>query len=412
MAYTRPGRLYRKLKPTLPLFRFTTEIGTYLDDDAITGVTIQRGSASPDGGITPTTLEISLSGFAAIQTGNHCELNLTTTGANLLNELVGASASLVQERFYGRIGKQTVDDRGPRRRTTMLAASWAAQLGKVQKGWAPPVGTNVGDVIAELMTATALPRLSAPVRMAPADQYGSVHEQQSTQTFSDFNRWSTALGITVRETRAGRHQLLTHPWRWQSALDGLGSSVPVIRAQALAPATWEQANGSIPRNQRLTWGSGNGTNSATWGQVDDPTALVVDHDLTHARFNNEAQVRAEGARLRASEWTTSYSIPSVTIDLLHLITSTNQYDRDQASRLLTMQVGDPVYFSGDWPIQLRGIHFATGLTENISGSGWNLTLSLSESHRVVGEISPTVPARVWDSATYPWDDESRTWNTA
>ena len=69
MARTKPGRLYRKLKPTLPLLRFTTEIGTYLDDDAITGVTIQRGSDSPDGGITPTTLEIGFTSFAAVQIG-------------------------------------------------------------------------------------------------------------------------------------------------------------------------------------------------------------------------------------------------------------------------------------------------------------------------------------------------------
>ena len=411
MARTKPGRLYRKLKPTLPLFRFTTEIGTYLDDDAITGVTIQRGSDSPDGGITPTTLEIGFTSFAAVQTGNHCELNLTTTGANLLESLVGAAASLVQERFYGRIGKQTVDDTGLRQRTTFLASSWAAQLGKVQKGWAPPVGTNVGDVIAELMTATALPRLQPPVRMGPASQYGSVHQAQDTQTFSDFNKWTTDLGFTVRETRAGRHQILTHPQRWQSALDGMDSSVPVIRAQALAPATWSQSNDGIPRTHRLTWGSGTGTNTATWGP-EDPTAIFVDYDLTHARFNDEDHVRAEGNRRRMSEWESSYSIPSVEIDLLQLITSNRKYDRDQAARLLTMQVGDPVYLSGDWPIQLQGIHFATGITETITGHGWSLKLSLHESHVVVGTVSPTVPARAWDSATYPWDDEPRTWNAA
>ena len=159
-------------------------------------------------------------------------------------------------------------------------------------------------------------------------------------------------------------------------------------------------------------GLGNGTNSDTWGNLQDPYAVVVEHDLSQARFNNEDQPRAEGYRLRALEWDGSYSIPSVEIDLLHLITSPRRYDRDQAARLLTMEIGDPVYLSGDWHHQLQGIHFATGITENITGAGWSLTFSISPAQTVVGSVSPTVPARVWDSATYPWSDESRTWDAA
>lgn len=412
MAYTRPGRLYRRLEPTQPLFRLTTEQGSDLRDGAITGVTIKRGDGSPGGGVTPSTLEVGFSGYAAIQSGNHCSLDLTPYGAGLLSDRLGPSASFMQSRFSGRIGRQTVDDRGRRQTTTILAASWTAQLGRVAKTYTPTAGTPVSTVISQLMTHPALPRLSAPTRMAPQDHYGVVHADEDEQSWSDIDRWTSTLGLTVRETRAGGRQLLSHQQRYDDALDRMSSRIPVIRAQALAPAKWQQDTEGIARNQRLTWGSGAGTNSDEWGDTSDPAAVVVDHDLTHARFNNEDQPRAEGYRLRALEWETGYSLPTVEIDLLHLITSPRQYDRDQASELLVLEVGDPIYLSGDWHHQLQGIHFATGLTETVTGNAWSLTLTLAPAHVVVGEVSPTVPARVWASATYPWRDESRTWGAA
>lgn len=409
---TRPGRLYRKLGPTAPLFRLTTEQGTDLRDGALTGVTIKRGDGSPDAGVTPSTLEVGLTGYASVQSGNHCELSLTTYGAQLLADRTGAGAAMIQPRFVGRVGRQHVDDRGRRQMTTMLAASWTAQLSRVRKTYTPTVGENIAYVIAELMTSRALPRLSSPVRMAPPDQYGTVHQAQDPQTDSDLGKWTTDLGITVRETRAGGQQILTHAQRWDDALDRMDSRIPIIRAQALAPAEWQQGSEGIPRNQHLTWGSGNGNNSDTWGNLQDPYAVVVDHDLTHARFNNEDQVRAEGYRLRALEWEGAYQIPNVELDLLHLITSPRRYDRDQAAELLSLEVGAPIYLSGDWHHHLQGIHFVTGITETITGAGWSLALSLAPSHFVVGSVSPDVPARVWDSATYPWAEESRRWNAA
>lgn len=408
----RISRLYRSLKPEYALFRFTTEQGTNLTDGAITGVTIKRGDGDTGTGVTPSTLEVGFSGFAAVQSGNHCSVRLTTYGAELIADRTGANANVIKARFAGRIGKQTVDDRGRRQRTTMLAASWTAQLGHVTQMYSPTVGENIATVISELMTSRALPHLEPPTRLATPDQYGTVHQLENTQTWSDIGKWTTDLGLTIRETRAGGQQLTTHAQRWQAALDNMGYWLPVVRAQALAPATWAQDSETIPRNQLLTWGSGAGTNSAEFGDVDNPYKVVVEHDLTHARFNNEDQVRSEGFRLRALEWESSYSIPSVEIDLLHLITSDRKYDRDQAARLLTLDVDDPVYLSGDWHGNLQGVHFATGITESITPSGWSLTLTLAPSHLVVGTVSPSVPARVWDSATYPWSSESRTWNAA
>lgn len=412
MARSKPGRLYRKLQPEQPLFRLTIEDGTDLRDTTLTGVTIKRGDGSPGGGVSPSTLEVGLSGFASIRSGLHCSLSLTTYGAQLLNGSVGATASLIQPRFSGRIGRQHVDDRGRRQQTTLLAASWTAQLARVRKTYTPTIGENVATVVSELMTSPALPRLSAPTRMATPDQYGTVHKVEDPQTYGDISKWTSDLGLTVRETRAGGQQILTHAQRWADALDRMDRSIPVIRAQALAPAKWQQDSEGIPRNQHLTWGAGAGTNSATWGDLSDPYAVTVDHDLTHARFNNEDQVRAEGFRLRALEWESAYAIPNVEIDLIQLITSAKKYDRDQAARLLTMNIGDPIYLSGDWHNNLQGIHFITEVTETITGNGWSLSLSLAPAQIVVGSVSPTVPARVWDSATYPWSDESRTWNAA
>ncbi|MGP5362155.1 hypothetical protein ACTXLB_02475 [Brachybacterium tyrofermentans] len=408
----RISRLYRKLQPERPLFRLTLEDGTDLRDDRLTGVTIKRGDGSPDAGVTPSTLEVGISVFAGLRSGQHSELSLTTYGAQLLASRVGATADVIQPRFVGRIGRQHVDDRGKRQLTTLMGASWTAQLNRVLKSYAPTVGENISTVISELTTSVALPRLFPPTRLATSDEYGTVHQAQDPQTYSDIGRWTTDLGITVRDTRAGVQQMMTHPQRWEDALTRMSTRIPIIRSQALAPAQWDQSSEGIPRNHRLTWGYGAGTDTGLWGDDDDLKAVVVEHDLTHARFNNEDQIRAEGYRVRALEWETSYSIPEVEIDLLHLITSARQYDRDQAAELISLEVGDAVYFSGDWPIQLQGIQFVTGITETISGTGWSLNLSIAEAATVVGTGTPTVPARVWDSATYPWDDESRTWNAA
>ena len=250
MVYTRPGRLYRKLTPDQPLFRFTTEQGTDLRDGALTGLTIKRGNGSPGGGIAPSTLEAGLTGFAAIQSGNHCTLSLTSYGAQLLADRVGASASSIQPRFTGRVGKQTVDDRGRRQRTTMYAASWTAQLGQVAKSYTPTVGENIATVISELMTSPALPRLNGPIRMATPDQYGTVHQQEDEQTYSNIGKWTSDLGLLVRDHRAGTQQLMTHAQRWDDALERMDYWLPVIRSQALAPSSWEQSSTTIPRNQR------------------------------------------------------------------------------------------------------------------------------------------------------------------
>lgn len=409
---TRPGRLYRRLTPTAPLFEFALEDGTRLTDSSITGVTIKRGDGSPGGGVSPSTLEVGLSGHAAVRSGLHCSLSLTTYAAQLLASRVGATASVIAPRFSGRIGRQHVDDRGRRQRATMLAASWTAQLGRVRTTYTPTVGENIATVIAALMTSPALPRLSSPIRLATLDQYGTVHQAQDEQTYGDIGKWTSDLGLTVRETRAGGQQIMTHAQRWSTAVDQMTGRIPIIRSQALAPAKWQQDSEGIPRNHRITWGVGASTNMATWGNVSDPNAVIVDHDLTHARFNNEDQVRSEGFRLRALEWESAYAIPDVQIDLLQLITSPKKYDRDQASELLSLEVGAPIYLSGDWHSNLQGIHFVTGVTETITGAGWTLALSLAPSHLVVGSVSPSVPARAWASATHPWRDETRTWGAA
>ena len=71
MAYRRPSRLYRRLKPTQPLFQFTTETGTDLRDDYITGVTVHRGAGDPGGGVAASTLEVGLSVFGTVQSSRH-----------------------------------------------------------------------------------------------------------------------------------------------------------------------------------------------------------------------------------------------------------------------------------------------------------------------------------------------------
>lgn len=408
----KPSRLYKQLRPTAELFEFTVDGARLHGDASIHSMTINRGKQGPGGGVHPSTLEVSTSAFASIRTARSCGARLTTYGAQLVAGLVGADPVKIQDRFAGRIGRQSVEDTGKRQRTTFLAASWTAQLARDQTVYAPASGQAVGSVIQGLMTPPKL-GLPVPVTMAAPGQYGTVWEVPTPGRYSDLiGSYTDELGLLVRDTRAGGSQILTHRFRQDRAIEGLTNVVPLTRSQAISPATWEQANDAQPRNYRLSYvNSGNTITTAIYGNPDDLTAEIVEVDMSHIRFVDTTQPSMEAYARRARDWVSSYSIPSITIDLLYLLNSPITVHRLQAAKLLSMEVGDPLYFSGDWYTQLRGIQYAEAITESIGPEGWTLQLSLTPSHAAVGEISPPVPARTWESLTGTWDEQTpRTWN--
>lgn len=405
----KPLRLYRKLKPTAPIFEFTYG-STVLTDDVIRSITIHRGGD----GVTPSTAEVATVAFASVASGENCMVQLSTYGASLVAGLTSANANVIKPRFSGRIGKQYVDDTGKKQTTTFLAASLSAQHPALKKGYTFTKGSFVNILLRAIMTPAAVssPTVSfSDVNEAYGRVWTAITEPAS---YSDLvGRFTTDLGIIARALRSGAVHLMTHNIRNSRAIANLSIVVPLARSQALSPARWEQNNETRPRNYRLKYINAAGTLvEELYGDTSDTLAEVVELDMSHVQFNDVTQPQQEAFARRAREWLTAYAVPSVTVDLLYLISSPNTFHKMQAAKLLAMEVNDPVHFSGDWHPNLRGIHYAEEITETITPTSWELELKLLPSQEVTGYSSPDIPARVWDQATYAWNAETRTWNNA
>src|SRR5699024_3701594 len=82
--------------------------------------------------------------------------------------------------------------------------------------------------------------------------------------------------------------------------------------------------------------------------------LDLDNQLSHEAY---ARVYESSARI--------YSIPTVRVDLLMLLRDGGQYALRIARQMLELEVGDPIFLSGDWPNALQGTHFADGIKETL-----------------------------------------------
>ena len=404
------SRLYRVLKPTAELFSFDVDGARLYGDTGIRSIAIHRGQ-TPAAGVAPSTCEIATVAFASVRTGKSCSVHLTDHGASIMAGLTGANPATIAQRFNGRIGRQTVDDTGKRQLTTFSAASWTAQLPGNSTPQSTVAGENIGVVIGRIMAPASL-GLPEPVRMAPAEQYGTVWTPAAGKYSDLIGKYTDDLGVIVRDTRAGGSQILTHKFRRDRAAANMAAAVPLTRSQAISPAKWEQGNEVQPRNYKVSYtNASNTTTTATYGDPGNPAVEVVDVDMKHAKFATDtSQPDSEGFARRSRDWVSSYRIPSVTVDLLHLVSSPAPIHQRQAAWLLGMEAGDAVYLSGDWYTQLRGIQYAEAITERITPTAWTIEFSLTPAHAAVGEISPAVPARTWESLTGTWDAEPRTWN--
>lgn len=404
----KPGRLYRVLQPTGSLFEFVYGDKT-LTDDEIRSISIHHGGD----GLTPSTLEVVTTDFDWVNTGRTCQLSITPHGMDRLTSITGHILGGAAPRFTGRIGKQVVDDQGARDwYTTFFAATLDAQYPRMKQTWNFSAGTYVDTMLRYVMQPRAVvsPPLTTPIANY---RYGQLAEDLNNVRFSDVtSKYITDLGFTYRILRNGTPQLLTHDYRHQAALGGLADALPLSRSQALRPAKWEQSNELTPRRVRVRWLDQTG-NPQTILLGDNTAAEVLEIDMQHVRFTDDTQPRAEAAAQRARELLTSYELPEVTVDLLHLLSSPHLYHRLQAANLLTLHINDPVYFAGDWFANLRGITYAEEITETITKDEWTLTLKLAPSENVTGFDSPEIiPARTWEQSTLTWGEETRTWYEA
>lgn len=414
---SRPSRLWRRLGATSPLLSVTSDNGLSLDDHGILEITMHRGGSEPMGGVEPHTLEFSRPGRDQVRAGGDIRVELTEYARSLIWSRSPVTTAIMP-RFRGRIGRQTVDDQPTGFTTKYQAASWAAQLGAVTTEHQLITGWNVSTVIRELTSSAALPQLPAPTFHGRLHDYGYVFDapEEPVTYSSEITKWTSDIGHYVQVRRNGDMNVYNMMERDSIAADGIATNPTLTRSAALSPATWEQAHENFPRNVGVRWATNSGFKGAIWGPNQDVAGWPEDsHGLEYVRWMNdgEQQPRLLGNALMAQTYEGIYNLPSVTFDMLYLLSSPHQALRDQAAFLLGLEAGQAVYLSQDWNWQLSGVLFAIGIDETITPDSWEITLNLAPSAHVTG-VGRTggIPAQTWDAAGYAWDTETRRWDAA
>lgn len=413
MATHRPGRLARKLGfAGAPLFGLYSEPLTTLYDKDIHSVAIHRGKSGRGGGVHPSTLEVSLKGqYSSAVTGSNVRFFLRDAPAAAIASRAGVTADAIKMRFTGRMSQTEVEDDGKRFTSTYRAASWINRLYRSPKHATPVAGHGVNRFLQELM---GMAQPLAGINLSFHGDFDQIAATGAPVLFKDaIDKYTQDIGILVRETRDGRSQVMTLPYRITHTAFRLENGVPLTRSQAVTPARWEQRNDWPAQTVQYKVANENGnvvTRSVSIASAETP--LVASYDWSHIKATTD-QLYYHAYGMVYETNTRQFSIPSVTVDLLYLLSSSNPYHRMQAGRLLEMEAGDAVFFSGDWPAPVRGVHFAEGIKETITADAWTLNLELVPYAQAMGAApSPTVPARSWESATGPWSAESRAWNQA
>lgn len=410
------SRLYRRT-PFLPKPLFTTSHneGMSETDDMITSITIKHGDSSGEAlGLSPSTATIEILDYRTPTLGATATVSLTNAAAQAIASMTGANADIIKPRFRGRVGAQSVEDVptiNRRRVTTLEAVSWSRQLSNAIQTASGHVGRNVAVFLQDLM-APGWGSFDSVSRADGIDSYGSIAKDQGEVTYNDAAaKFLNDYGLFSRQKRGGGIDLLTRSHMRTYALNNYKSLMPLSRSMALSPAEWNQGIEDTQRNYYLIWTKPDGTIGAgNYGDQNDPTRPVIEKDLSYIKISGN-HLETFGQSLRASEWTGAYEVPSITVDLLHLLNSEYQALRIQAGQILSLQPGQIVTFSGDWFESLRGIYFVEGFSETISPDAWNITLNLIPFQNITGELSPVVRPRTWEMSTDRWEEADYSWES-
>lgn len=420
MATHKPRRLRRELSKVTasnPAFAFySDETGAIYDED-IREVIIHRGKGERGGGFTPSTLEISVLGvIPAVITGKNCRFFMRDLAAEDIGAHTGQTGANIAMRFQGRAGVVTVDDYGrDKYQSTVSASSWLARMRRSTRTTTPVAGQNIKRIFNDVLDLTNSPR---GVNVIYAGSiWDTVATTQEPVTFADAeSKFGSDIGMCFFENRDGSTTIMNLPYRQERTDSRAISQLPMTRSQAISPAQWEQSNEYTPITILYDVTNSNGNIVTRTASIDtgDPlkefetvdwSYMKSETDGAGGQFFQEAYGRVFDSNTR------SFAIPSVTVDLLYLINSDKEYHRLQAGQLLAMQVGDPIFFSNDWPGALRGSHFAEGITETITPTSWTLELQLVRYAVAlgVGTSEPVIRPRVWGSAAGKWNEQTKTW---
>lgn len=413
------SRLYRKLNPEQPLFQwFNTGTGTY-NDTRITSMTITRGSDNAEPDLSVNTAEVTVTGEAPNIIGARSRVNLTSYGANLIAGMAGnVTAAQIQERFWGRTGIVSVEDRSPTKKLTSVASSsWMATLKKANYDPFIGAGQRTGLIIHNALNFPNLGGMYTPKVFGTFDQITVNAPSDEKRNFVNVAaRYGTDIGLQIREIPGKREVQI---WSIQARKDEIAkiakTAPHLTRSAAISPATHSQTLDEWYRSYRVLTTREDGTQETITTKVAaDNTFLDIEEiDLTYIRRNTE-QIRQHVTALEHRSQNVVMRPESITVDLLYLLNSPSEHHRHQAGYLLALQQKDPVFFSGDWQPYLRGMYTAEQIKEHITPSGWTLELSLWPSEYTLGDRMESVwpKPQTWEAAgEMRWSDfETEKWN--
>lgn len=415
MTWTRPGRLYRKLTraglTTRPVLEVSTERTGTIGDSDIREVKIRRGKSSAGGGADPAIATVSLKGSGGLQYGGDVAVRLGDDFAAELAARIGQTPERLAPRFFGRFGPMRTTDNGRTLWDEFEAVSWIAQASISSWSISLTAGITIPSAVRALLTPPG--ELKDKITLEFPGAWDTLHEPQPDATYEDTApKLTRDIGVLLAPLRDGGNRLINMPWRRDRALDNLTASVALGRRHVLAPTTWEQPTEAPGDVYRVRWTDETGASRLSVTDDGDPATYagrVTELDWRYVRFYTE-QWRHMFA-LSAQSSTSRFTIPTVTIDLLALVTSPLPWDRRVAALLLVLESGDHVYLGGDWPGTFAGIYFAEGITETISGDSWTIELALVPYTHVTGTQTPDIQPYYWDQVNGTWDSQTATWNT-
>ena len=411
----KPGRLWRTLNPSGPLFGMTISGGDSFNDHSIQSITLNRGDSSTLAGMQPTSLEVEVAGkFTKRSTGRTIDVHLTNSAASMIAQRCGVSSAAIKTRFIGRAGsfRYTDDPRSTRQSTTIMAGSWAAQEANSGKRL-PIVGKN--QPISWIL-GRVLYRAGRTYNWQARGDFEHTGIEFENAGFADiWGKLADDIYVPAPVQRDGTLVAFSLPRLFADAQSRLSTTPTLLRSQVLAPAEWTQPNEVNSEKYRFRYTNKDGEVihqelQYTWSGTNIPDFDITEIDWTQLRLNDTGHFLYAARAYIMRESSQRWFIDGVKIDLLSLMRSKNRYDREVAGFLLTLEVGESLNLAGDWPIDVSGVYFAASIKEHITADEWSLEIGLLPFLWVFGEQSPEVPALVWDSFTNVWDDETRTWD--
>lgn len=425
MADFKPLRLKRTLKPIIgDQWAFSMTISGLAEaDDTITSIVISRGTSGRNVGHNPTTCEVEFIGRqAGTYTGFPFRVFIRENPANLIAALIGTSGALIAERFRGRLGVISILDNGDKKPafTTFSGSSYLTQMNYSPAGFTPYTNETLATLLNDMTKANEPIRgVNFNTSLEPTNlrYYGDGSGFGESGLFNEGKDWAAAdIGILIQDRRDGSATAWSHQRRVTHAANRAETEFPLMRNQAISPATYEQPNerpAKIINYQIRNEQGGLATRTAELANVTGENREVEEIDWSKWQvldFDNQLKHEAYARVFESSA--RIYSIPTVRVDLLMLLRDGGQYALRIARQMLELEVGDPVFLSGDWPNALRGTHFADGIKETLKPDEWSIELSLVPHVSVTGQAPPTVRPRAWDSFTYDWQTETKQWNEA